>query len=411
MYFFYYMPVGIDSETRRFPVLTVFFASVCALVFILQRYFASQVPLDFTNLIYYPGFTRPIGALTAAFLHFGYMHVIGNLVYLLLFGWYLEDRIGTALFAVVFLGSAFLGNLSQGWYNEHVLHIPPTGIIGASGAVSGIMGAFMVRLYVARVKIAYWVFMPLQGYTRGGRVDVPVVFALLLWILIQVSRGLVQLEGASASVAYITHLAGFLVGIGVMVAAGGARAGRLDAYRIRARRRLRKGDFYGAHDELAHYVARRPDDGAAHAELARVLAQTGDDLGAQANYLKACEMLLRSNQRGMAEDVFQEAVRGYPAFSLSAEPLLDLAYGLERNLKPETALVAYEAFCRRFSAHEDAPFALLRAANIHARSLGDEARAIAFYERLIHQYPDDAWVDFAREQVRRLGAAGAGEAA
>jgi membrane associated rhomboid family serine protease len=400
MYFFYYMPVGIDTGTRRLPTLTVFFSAVCVGVFVLNRYLAHALPLDLGNLVYYPGFSSPVAALTAAFLHFGYLHIIGNLVYMLLFGWYLEDRLGPALYAAVFLGSAFVGNLAQGWYNYNVLEIPPVGIIGASGAVSGVMGAFMVRLYVARVRIAYWVFMPLQGYTRGGRVEVPVVFALALWVLLQVSRGLVQLEGASSNVAYVTHIAGFGFGIALMLVSGAWKAGRVEAHRIKSRRCLLRGDSYGAQDELSHYVALRPDDGEAHADLARVLVQTGDDVGAQANYLKACEMLMRSNRRGLAEDVFQEAVRGYPGFSLSAEPQLDMAFGLERDLKPEAALNAYEGFYRRFPAHAEAPFALLRAANICSRAMNDRERALSCYERLIATYPQDDWVDFAREQVR-----------
>jgi membrane associated rhomboid family serine protease len=403
MYFFYYMPVGVDAGSRRFPLLTVFFATVCALVYALNR-FVPGLGIDFGNLVYYPGYTNPLHAVSAAFLHLGLLHLIGNLVYMVVFGWYLEDRLGAGLYAAVFVGAAFLGNLAQGWYNAHVLGVPGTGIIGASGAVSGILGAFMIRLYVARVQIAYWVFMPLQGYTRGGRVAVPVVFALALWVLIQVGRGLVQLEGASANVAYVTHIVGFAAGAAAMLATGGWNAGRAEAHRIRARRCLRRSDTFGAGDHLEHYVALCPEDGEAHAALARVYAQAGDDLGAQANYLKACEMLLRANQRGLAEDVFQEAVRGYPAFTLSADPQLDLAFGLERNLKPEAALAAYGGFCRRFPRHEETPFALLRAANIHAKVMNDPERALECYQRLIERYPEDAWVDFAIEQERRLTA-------
>lgn len=403
MYFFYYLPVGVDTETRRFPLLTMFFATVCVVLFVLVRYLSDVVPIRVENLIYYPGYSSPLAAVAAMFLHLGYLHLIGNLLYLVLFGWYLEDRLGPALYALLFVGSAFLGNLAQGWYNQDVLEVGIVGIIGASGAVSGVLGAFIVRLYVARVRIAYWVFMPLQGYTRGGKVEIPVVFAVVLWVLMQVSRGLVQLEGASASVAYVTHIVGFMVGVVLMLLTGGGKSARIEAHRVRARRFLAKGDLYGAQDEFSHYVAGRPQDGEAHAELARVHVQTGDDLGAQANYLKAIELLLRANERGSAEDVYQEAVRGYPEFVLSAEPQLDLAFGLERNLKSEAALKAYQGFCSRFPRHPEAPFALLRLANLH-RANGNGAAARGCYERLIDKYPDDAWIDFAREQVRLLAA-------
>jgi membrane associated rhomboid family serine protease len=401
MYFFYYMPVGIDAESRRFPVMTVFFSVLCTAVFILNKYFPYATPLDFNNFIYYPGFSGWPAAVAAAFFHVGYLHLIGNLVYLLLFGWYLEDRMGTAAYSFLFLGSALLGNLAQAWYNINVLNVN-MGIIGASGAVSGIMGACLVRFYVSRVKIAYWVFMPLLAYTKAGRVDVPIVFALALWTILQVARGLVQLEGTSLGVAHVTHLAGFLFGIAYTLATGGWRAARSEAFHIRARRYLRNGDFFGAQEQLSHYVATRPDDGRAHSQLARVQIQTGDEIGAKASYLKACEILLRSQDRGDCEDVYEQATRGFPDFTLSPEPHLDLSYGLERNLKPELALRAYENFFRRYPRHKDAPMTLLRAANIHSSAFSDLTRARHCYESLVERYPEDAWADFAREQVRVL---------
>lgn len=401
MYFFYYMPVGIDAHTRRFPVMTVFFSVLCVGVFVLNNFFPRATPFDFNQFIFYPGYSAWTAAVAAAFLHFGYFHLIGNLLYLLLFGWYLEDRMGTLSFSVLFLGAALVGNLSQGWYNIHVLGVN-VGMIGASGAVSGVLGAFLVRFYISRVRIAYWVFMPLQGYTKGGRVEVPIVFALVLWILLQVARGLVQLEGASANVAYVTHIAGFGFGIAYTLATGGWKGARAEAHHMRAERHLRKGEYYGAQDELSRYVAARPGDGHAHAELARARVLTGDTIGAKASYLKACEILLRSRERGECEAVYEQAVRGFPDFVLSTEPHLELAYGLERNLKHELALVAYENFARRYPRHKDAAFALLRAANLHANVRGDAERARRCYQSLIEMYPEDPWVDFAREQVRVL---------
>lgn len=401
MYFFYYMPVGIDAERRRFPAMTVLFSVLCALIFLVNRYAPHATPFDFNNFIYYPGFSGWPAAMAAAFFHVGYLHLIGNLAYLLLFGWYLEDRMGSVSFALLYLGAAVLGNLVQAWYNIHVLGVA-MGIIGASGAVSGVMGAALVRFYVSRVKIAYWVFMPLLAYNRVGRVDVPIVFALVLWVLLQVARGIAQLEGSSLGVAHMTHLVGFAFGVAYTLATGGWKEARAEAVRVRARRHLRKGDFFGAQEELTRYVATRPDDGSAHAELARVQILTGDDIGAKASYLKACEMLLRSQDRSECEDAYGQALRGFPDFVLSPEPHLDVAYGLERNLKPELALKAYENFARRYPHHKDAPFVLLRAANLHSGVFADAPRAKRCYQSLIERYPDDAWTDFAREQVRLM---------
>ncbi|MCH7548417.1 MAG: rhomboid family intramembrane serine protease [Candidatus Krumholzibacteriota bacterium] len=402
MYFFYYVPVGVDVSTKRFPVMTVFFALVCTVIFALVRYFPDTTAFDPYGLIFYPGYSGWFTAVGAAFLHFGWVHLIGNLVYLLLFGGYLEDRLGIFLYTALFVGSAVVGNVAQGFYNTNALHID-TGIIGASGAVSGILGAFLVRLYGTRVRIAYWVFLPLHGYTRAGRVYLPVVFAVAIWVLLQVSRGLIQLEGASASVAYMTHIAGFAFGVVFTSLTGGWKRGREEAHLIRASRYVREGEYFGARDEFSSYLHYQPEDGEVHAQLARVQVQSDDELGARASYLMACELLLRCGQRGRAEAVYREAVRGFANFTLSPDPHLDMSFGLERNLKLEVAISAYENFVRQNPTHSEAPFALLRAANLHIKLYGASDKALACYRQLISQYPEDAWVDYAREQVRVHG--------
>jgi rhomboid family protein len=400
MYFFYYVPIGIDAKTRRFPVFTVLFAAICVAVFVGCRFFPDGVGSNFHNYIYFPGWSGLGTALTAGFLHFGYMHIISNLVYLVLFGWYLEDRIGSPMFALLFVGATMAGNLVQGWYNLHVLGTG-AGIIGASGAISGLMGAFLVRLRHHRVRIAYWVFAPLMATNRAGTTELHVVFALALWVLIQVVRGLVQLQGAGASVAYLTHLTGFTFGVLAMVATGGWRRGVIDGHLVKATRYLRRGEFYGAQDELSHYATARPDDGEAHAALARARAQCNDLDGARASYRAACECLLRAGRRGAAERAYQEAARSFPNFVLPPELQLDICFGLERNLKSELALKAYENFVRMYRDHPEAAFTLLRAANLHAKQ-GDLAHARACYERIVRAYPGDTWAEFAAEHARRL---------
>ncbi len=403
MYFFYYFPVGIDAEVRRVPLLTIACAALCTLVFVVNKFFAGSVPLDFRNYIYFPGHSNLGPALAAAFLHFDYFHLISNLLYLVLFGRYLEDRVGTLGFALVFFGAVVVGNVLQGWYNIYMLHTS-AGIIGASGGVSGVLGAFLVRLRHHRVKVAYWVFAPLLATNKVGKSELHAVAAIGLWILIQVVRGLVQLEGAAANVAYVTHVAGFFFGVGVAVATGGWVHGRVDGHMLKARRSLRRGDFYGAQDELEHYAVARPDDGEAHVALARVRAQCGDHQGARASYTRACECFLAEGRRGDAERTYQEASRTWAQFVLRPDAHLDLCFGLERNLKADVAIRAYETFTQTYRDHPEAAFALLRAANLHAKR-GDLSRARSCYEAIPLRYPNDAWAEFATEHARRLALA------
>lgn len=405
MYFFYYMPVGIDAGLRKFPVMTAAYSGICVIVFVLARYFSGATGLDFYYLIYVPADANPVVAVAAGFLHFGYFHLLGNLAYLVILGRYVEDRVGPAIFTLLFLSSAGVGNYLQGLFNTHVFHDPAIGIIGASGAISGLLGAFSVRFFRNRLRIAYWAFMPLQAYTRAGTVEIPAVFATALWFLLQVARGLVQTEGGSAQIAHVTHIAGFAWGAAVALVLGQYGRGKAESLFRDGESYARRGQPYAAQGSLISYLSHRSDDAQGHAALARAMVASGDGAGAEKTYRQTCELLLIQQQRGESERIFSEALRGFPSFVLGAEPHLSLAFGLERNLKPQLAVRAYENFEHNYPTHPEAAFALLRAAGLHGGMLTNPARAHACYSRLIGSYPEDQWADFAREQIRRMNAA------
>ncbi|MDH3214906.1 MAG: rhomboid family intramembrane serine protease [Candidatus Krumholzibacteria bacterium] len=403
MYFFYYVPVGINAELRRFPAMTAAYTLICVAVFVLVRYLPRLVDVDFDRLIYVPAEPELVTAVGAAFLHYGYLHLLGNVIYLVLFGRYVEDRMGPALFAVVFLSSAAIGNYLQGVFNIQILDDSTLGIIGASGAVSGLLGAFSVRFVRSKLRIAYWAFMPLQAYTRAGTAEVPAVLAIALWFVLQIVRGLVQTGGGEAQVAHVTHIGGFLWGFLLAIIFGQYGQGKIESLLRRGHRYLQKGEPYAAQGAFIRYLTYCPQDGRVYASLARAMVFSGNEQGAQKSYRKACEMLLDQQQRGECESLFQEALRGYSGFVLGSDHHLNLAFGLERNLKPELAVSAYENFEERYPLHAEAPFALLRAAGLYLHMFSNPVKAGHCYQRLIEKYPDDQWFDFAREQIRQLG--------
>jgi membrane associated rhomboid family serine protease len=402
IYFFYYLPVGINAELRRVPIVTYAFASLCVGVFVLERHFPTLAPFDLERLVYYPDIGSLAQAVTTTFVHGGYFHLIGNVLYLLLFGRYVEDRLGRLLFSTLFLGCAAAGNIFQGLFNTYVLNEPQLGVAGASGAVAGLLGAFTVRFFMSRLRIAYWVFMPLQAFTRGGRTELPVIFAVAFWFALEFVRGLLQAGGYGTQVAYVAHVSGFVLGAATALVAGHFEEGRVEALLRRARAYMGRGEAYAAQGEFLEYLGKRPDDPDAHAGLARALALAGDVAGATRHYRIACEALLDAKRRGDSEKVYEEALRGINGFYLSAEHHLRLAFGLERNLKPALAARAYETFVTSYPEHPESAFALLRAAGIQLNTFSNPQTASSLYDRLVKEYPDDTWADFAREQRRKL---------
>lgn len=143
--------------------------------------------------------------LTSMFLHGGWLHLIGNMWFLWVFGSHIEDAMGSARFLIFYLISGvasaavqFLTSLGS-----------PVPTIGASGAIAGVMGAFLI-LY-PRVRVVTLIFIVVFVTT----VDLPAAFMLIYWFALQLLSGLGSLTSVTQAqgIAWFAHVGGFLAGI------------------------------------------------------------------------------------------------------------------------------------------------------------------------------------------------------
>jgi membrane associated rhomboid family serine protease len=409
MYFFYYFPIGLDVAVRRKPIVTYFILASCVILFLIYKYRPFGSWWDLSLLIFQPSSPTLATAITHAFLHGGWFHLIGNLVYIMVFGPSLEDRLGSAKFYTVFAVTAAAGVYTHvALVSQYAPQYLRYGIVGASGATSGILGAFLVRLYYARVRVAYWIFMPLQGVNRAGRTYVPVVFAVIFWFMLQAINTIMQFGTAGVRVAYSVHIGGFAAGILLALCFKGLPAARAEGHLSAARRRFEQADWFGAQAEYIEYLAREPRDADAHAGLARAYLAGSDAAHAREHLVEAARIALDRGDRDAAETYFEEGMRHIVNFALP-EPLhIDLACGLERTLKYRSAMHAYENFVWLYPLSAEAPFVLLRMALILERRLGSPREALACYMRLVQEYATDRWAGHARMEMERLELAGAG---
>jgi membrane associated rhomboid family serine protease len=155
---------------------------------------------------------EPMGyrVLTSAFVHDGWIHLIGNMLFLWLVGSALEDRWGRAKFVAFYL----LGAIAATTCYELTYTGPSTILVGASGAVSAAMGAFLV--YFAKTRITLWYFMMM----RSGTFQIPAYVALPLWLgdqalLATLDKG----SGGATQVAYAAHFGGFGFGVAIALVA------------------------------------------------------------------------------------------------------------------------------------------------------------------------------------------------
>jgi membrane associated rhomboid family serine protease len=161
--------------------------------------------------------SRPVTLLTALFMHADWLHLVGNLVFLLIFGLSAERLLGSRRFLALFLICGALANLAGAW----VLGTSSAPIVGASGAVSAIVGAYLLLLPGAKLGIV----IPLGVFLEFVRLPASLVIGF--WALLQVIFSFVG--PAFGAVAWIVHLAGFLAGIVFALVSRPAIARRLRA--------------------------------------------------------------------------------------------------------------------------------------------------------------------------------------
>jgi membrane associated rhomboid family serine protease len=143
-------------------------------------------------------------AVTSMFLHAGWLHIAGNLLSLWIFGDNVEDRMGHGRFLIFYLLAGLVGNLSQ-TYAVPDSSVP---LIGASGAIAGVMGAYLVLFPYSRILVLVFLFIFVDV------LEIPAVFFLGFWFLMQLLNGVGQLANApGANIGFWAHIGGFLTGV------------------------------------------------------------------------------------------------------------------------------------------------------------------------------------------------------
>jgi membrane associated rhomboid family serine protease len=209
-------PIRDLNRSRRVPVVNflliganaAFFAYelmlgprlegfVMAAGFIPERFFAPGGP----------GLPAELGsALLSMFLHGGWMHFLGNMLFLWIFGDNVEDRLGHARYLLFYLAAGYAATFAHAFASPHSV-LPA---VGASGAISGVLGAYVVLYPRARI-----VTLVLLGFFIQT-VELPALVYLPLWFLMQFLQGLASLRvpdaAAAGGVAWFAHIGGFLAG-------------------------------------------------------------------------------------------------------------------------------------------------------------------------------------------------------
>jgi membrane associated rhomboid family serine protease len=387
MYFFYYFPLGMDVRPSRTTWGTWGLLTACLAGYLFSIYNPGFIWDHYESLIFVPESPRPTALLLNAYMHGSWIHLLSNMISLIVFAPVLEDRLGTRRFLVLYHLCNIFGNLVQGAVS--LMWIPGAasyGILGASGAIAGLLGLFLVRLYFTRLRVGYWAFMPLQAYTRAGLVSIPVVGAISIWFLTQLAIAVMQTQGAAAQVAAASHLGGLISGVGLGFLLGLRSRGLAEAHLHRGRIYLDKAQWFAALGEFVEYVRRQPQDPEGHLELARTYRLTERHGPADRHYRLACARLVQLRRMDRVLETYREAQCGQPHFTLPEKLQHQVARLLERSLRPLDAERAWNTLAVEFPMSPNASLALYRAAQL-ADENNANGRADEFRRTLQEKYP------------------------
>lgn len=210
------IPLKDDIPSYRTPIVTVALISLNCLIFfyLLSRGEQFQlavikwgaIPFEITHgreLTPDLAFSVPLSLFSSMFMHGGFLHLTGNMLYLWIFGDNVEDKLGHVKFIIFYLLCGLAATLT------HVLTTPNSQIpmVGASGAIAGVLGAYMIRFPGARILTLIF----FGWFIRIVRV--PALFVLGFWFILQLLYGLPSLGSVGGGVAWFAHIGGFLAGI------------------------------------------------------------------------------------------------------------------------------------------------------------------------------------------------------
>jgi membrane associated rhomboid family serine protease len=216
-----FIPLRDDNPTSRFPFVTVLIIAVNVVVFAAQAlkpHGLEMAALRFGAVPYQivhfhspeaaGGFPPLLTLFTSLFLHGSFLHIAGNMLYLWIFGNNIEDVLGSFRFALFYLTAGLFAALAQ------VVAMPSSRVpmIGASGAIAGVLGAYMILFPRARVKTLVFLFIYITV------IPLPAGLFLGLWFVMQLLS-----VGLGGGVAWFAHVGGFLAGIAMIILAGRRR--------------------------------------------------------------------------------------------------------------------------------------------------------------------------------------------
>ncbi|MCK6478950.1 MAG: rhomboid family intramembrane serine protease [Planctomycetes bacterium] len=386
------IPVGDENPTARRPLVNTGLIALNALVFLALNVARGEGFFELTledsrrwGLL--PGDPQPLRFLSCLFVHAGPWHLLGNMWFLHIFGDNVEDKLGRAGYLLLYLGWGVAASLAflllGGPGGEVAGHTPEEveaawrtlPLVGASGAIAGVMGAYLVFFPRARIRMVWWLLVFLIPFSLPSLVVIGMYFVQDLLL------GALQ-QGGTGGVAYAAHTGGMLAGIAAALALKPfLRGGPHTAWD-------RDTGFApgGAAAEVA-FDPRRP-------EPPRTIPMP--DLRDQ------LVGAVLDGRMDLALELYGRWI-GEPRLEvLPPHVEIEVAHEILRRGRVAEAMEAYRRFLGSHPRAAEAPEAKFRVGLIYAKAEGDAAEARRWLRQAAEEHPDPATREFVRKELLRL---------
>lgn len=392
-------PERFQNTLQHLPYATIgiIALNVIATVFACRdRLFYSECYAPSYGLT--PSALRLGSLLTSTFLHDGYVHLTINMLFLYAFGASVERAIGRLEYLLFYIGACFAASLTHVGIVLGTLpdYYETRTLVGASGAVAGVMGMYVVRYH--------------RRTLRFFGVELPALLLVMAWLVLQVGLGILglyrdEILGLSLKqIGYWSHLGGFGFGIAVALLANMALQGEREYLQSRARQHESEDNLLEAirdHENLLKYD---PDNADSHAQIGRLWALLEEEGESLQYYQIAIELYISQGREEQALATAEEMKRFWPKSALAASTNFRLASYLEEIGELQDAIRMFREIVERSPDSLEAQMSLLKIGQLQLSALSEQSSAIATLTDFLRRYPSSEWQKFASETLERAKA-------
>jgi len=387
------VPFRTDRPRLRPAYLTTLLIAVNVLAYVVWTAYGVWVPPDPAAATYPPQITsfglwsehlQPLPFVTHLFIHTDPLHLLGNMLFLWIFGSLIEDAIRPWGLAALYIGGGILAAIAHLGLAAQLGMGPEIPLVGASGSVAAIMGLFMIRFFRTRVQL----FCCL-GWARRT-LWVQSTWALLYWIGLEALGGALSvLVAGGDGIAHWAHLGGFAAGAAVAPFLGSMAAARKEFVcddPISNFRAISQAERIG---EAERALRTAPEDARLLRWLADAYRKSGDDVRAAATYSRCVHLHAKRGDVTSAASAYLELVHEGALPTLSAELLFDIAQVLESHHAPDAATI-YRTLATKHPTRPEAEKSLGRLALLCRERLQEPEEAERCLHELARRYPNSA---------------------